>query len=113
MLGALLYTLATTGFGLVVSCFVKSQIAAIFAAPILVIIPAMNFSGLMSPVSSLTGGAKAMGYAFPAAYFHGISVGAFTKALGFADLAGNYLGLSAFIVAFLLLARILLKTQEA
>jgi ribosome-dependent ATPase len=113
MLGALLYTLATTGFGLVVSCFVKSQIAAIFAAPILVIIPAMNFSGLMSPVSSLTGGAKVMGYGFPAAYFHGISVGAFTKALGFADLAGSYLALSGFIAAFFILARIFLRTQEA
>ena len=113
MLGALLYTLATTGFGLVVSCFVKSQIAAIFAAPILVIIPAMNFSGLMSPVSSLTGGAKVMGYSFPAVYFHGISVGAFTKALGFADLAGNYLALSGFIAAFFILARIFLRTQEA
>jgi len=113
VLGALLYTLATTGFGLVVSCFVKSQIAAIFAAPILVIIPAMNFSGLMSPVSSLTGGAKVMGYGFPAAYFHGISVGAFTKALGFADLAGSYLALSGFIAAFFILARIFLRTQEA
>ena len=113
MLGALLYTLSTTGFGLVVSCFVKSQIAAIFAAPILVIIPAMNFSGLMSPVSSLTGGAKVMGYGFPAVYFHGISVGAFTKALGFADLAGNYLALSGFIAAFFILARIFLRTQEA
>jgi ribosome-dependent ATPase len=113
MLGALLYTLATTGFGLVVSCFVKSQIAAIFAAPLLVIIPATNFSGLMSPISSLTGGAKVMGYSFPAAYFHGISVGAFTKALGFADLAGSYLALSGFIAAFFILARIFLRTQEA
>ena len=91
----------------------KSQIAAIFAAPILVIIPAMNFSGLLSPVSSLTGGAKLMGYSFPAAYFHSISVGAFTKGLNFADLAESYLALGGFIVAFLLLARLLLRTQEA
>jgi ribosome-dependent ATPase len=112
MLGALLYTLATTGFGLVVSCFVKSQIAAIFSAPLLVVIPATNFSGLMSPVSSLTGGAKVMGYSFPAAYFHGISVGAFTKALGFGDLTASYLALAGFFAAFVVLARILLKTQQ-
>ena len=72
----------------------------------------VNFSGLLKPVSSLAGSAKAMGYSFPSVYFQQISVGTFAKALGFADLAWNYLALAAFFALFLGLSVALLKTQE-
>ncbi|MBK8752738.1 MAG: ribosome-associated ATPase/putative transporter RbbA [Candidatus Competibacteraceae bacterium] len=110
--GALLYVVATTSFGLLVSTFVRTQVAALFATAIIVIIPAVNFSGLLKPVSSLAGSAKAMGYSFPSVYFQQISVGTFAKALGFADLAWNYLALAAFFALFLGLSVALLKTQE-
>jgi ribosome-dependent ATPase len=110
--GALLYVTASTGFGLLVSSFVKTQIAAIFAAAILSIMPTINFSGFLSPVSSLAGGGRLVGYGFPASYFQQISVGTFTKALGFADLLVNYLALGVFIVAILTLSLVLLKLQE-
>ena len=54
--GALLFTMASTAFGLVVSAFVRSQIAAILVAAIIVMIPTVNFSGMMYPVSTLEGG---------------------------------------------------------
>ena len=41
---------------------------------------------MMVPVSSLSGTAQIMGRAFPMTYFMPISVGTFTKGLGFADL---------------------------
>jgi ribosome-dependent ATPase len=110
--GALLFVTATTGFGLLISAFTKSQIAAIFAALILTMLPSMMFSGMIRPVSSLTGGAAVMGKLFPSAYFHKVSVGAFTKALGFGDLLGNYAALGAFIAAFLVLSLVLLRKQE-
>ncbi len=110
--GALLYVVATTSFGLLVSTFVRTQVAALFATAVIVIIPAVNFSGLLKPVSSLAGSAKAMGYSFPSVYFQQISVGTFAKALGFADLAANYLTLAAFFGLFLGLSLALLKTQE-
>ncbi len=110
--GALLFVIASTGFGLLVSTFVKTQIAAIFAAAILSIMPTINFSGFLSPVSSLTGGGRIAGYGYPSSYFQQISVGTFTKALGFADLLINYLVLSAFVVVFLLLSLVLLRAQE-
>jgi ribosome-dependent ATPase len=110
--GALLYVVATTGFGLLVSTFVRTQVAALFATAVIVIIPAVNFSGLLKPVSALAGSAKAMGYSFPSVYFQQISVGTFAKALGFADLAVNYLALAAFFGVFLGLSLALLKTQE-
>jgi ribosome-dependent ATPase len=105
--------MASTGFGLLLSTFVKTQIAAIFAAAILSIVPSVNFSGFMSPVSSLSGAAKWVGYGFPSSHFQVISVGAFTKALGFAALATSFAALALFIVLYLCLSLGLLKAQEA
>jgi ribosome-dependent ATPase len=45
-------------------------------------------------------------------YFLPISVGAFTKGLGFYDLAGNLAGLALFIPVLTLLSLLLLKKQE-
>ncbi|MGT2491629.1 hypothetical protein ACU4GD_16630 [Cupriavidus basilensis] len=54
-LGAALFVLAATALGLLVSTFVRSQVAAIFGTAILCLIPSVNFSGLLYPVSTLTG----------------------------------------------------------
>ena len=112
LLGVVLYVFATTAFGLVVSTFVRSQLAAIFACAILTVIPAVNFSGFLSPVSGLTGAARVTGAMFPAGYFQAISVGTFTKGLGFAELGTNHLALAGFALAFIALSRLLLAGQE-
>ncbi len=112
ILGTFLYVITTTGFGMVVSTFVKSQIAAIFAAAIITTVPAINFSGLFTPVSSLSGGARIFGTFFPYGYFQQIIVGIFTKAFTFGELVGNYLALLILIVAYTALAFLLLKPQE-
>jgi ribosome-dependent ATPase len=110
--GALLYVVASTGFGLLVSSFVRTQIAAIFAAAILSIMPTISFSGFLSPVSSLEGGGRVVAAIFPTSWFQTISVGIFTKALGFGDLLRDYLALAAFVVAYLALSLALLRQQE-
>ncbi len=110
--GATLYVIATTEFGLLISAFVKSQIAAIFASAILTTLPAIQFSGLLLPVSSLSRDAKIMGAVFPSTYFHHISVGAITKGLRLQDLIPDYAALIVLIGAFLLLALALLRKQE-
>ncbi len=111
-LGTLLYVFSTCGFGQLVSTFTRTQVAAIFATTVLAIIPTVNFSGLLVPVSSLTGAGRAIGLAFPAAWFQPISVGTFTKGLGFSDLWLNALVLAAFAVGFFIAAHILLPKQE-
>lgn len=113
VLGALFFTTAATAFGLVVSTFVRSQIAAIFATAIVVIIPTVNFSGMMYPVSTLEGGAAFIGQVFPALYFQQISAGVFNKGLGFAALYPNHLILAGFCVFFWAVAAALLRKQEA
>jgi ribosome-dependent ATPase len=110
--GALLYVAGSTAFGLFVSTFVRTQIAAIFASAILTTMPAIQFSGLLMPVSSLSRDARAIGAAFPSTYFHHVSVGAFTKGLGFAELRGDYVALTSLILIFLLLALAFLRKQE-
>jgi ribosome-dependent ATPase len=112
-LGTLFYVFATTGFGQLISTFTRTQVAAVFATAILSVVPAVNFSGLLVPVSSLSGGARFLGLTFPAAWYQPISVGAFTKALGLSDLWFNISILSVFALAYLIAAQILLRKQEA
>ncbi len=111
-LGALLYVTTTTGVGLVISTFTRTQIAALFGTAILTMLPTVQFSGLTTPVGSLTGMAYGIGQCFPATYFLIISRGVFTKALGFYDLLGPLLALAAFIPVLTLLSLALLPKQE-
>ena len=111
-LGALLYLLASTALGLLISAFTRSQIAALFATAIATLLPATQFSGLMQPVSSLEGSAAFIGRMFPTTYFLQISVGVFTKALSFRDLTGQTLMLALFFPVLLALSALLLPKQE-
>jgi len=112
-LGALLYVFGTTGFGILISSFTRSQVAAIFATAIITIIPAVNFSGLLVPVSSLEGPGRLLGLAFPASWFQQVSIGTITKGLGFAELWPDLLMLSVFAVGYLGIAVLALRKQEA
>jgi len=111
-LGALLYVIATTGLGLLMSSFTRTQIAAMFGTMIATLLPAVGFSGLINPVSSLEGGGAVIGAVYPTTYFLLISRGTFTKALGFADLSGFFLPLVAAVLVIMLLCVLLLKKQE-
>jgi ribosome-dependent ATPase len=111
-LGTLLYVSSTCGFGQLVSTFTKTQVAAVFATTVLAIIPTVNFSGLLVPVSSLTGQGRLIGLMFPAGWFQPISVGTFTKGLGFSDLWFNGLVLAIFAVGYLIASQIVLQKQE-
>lgn len=111
--GGVLYVLATTSFGLLVSTVTKTQIAAILGTMILTTLPTIQFSGLITPRSSLDGGSAWMGILFPAGYFLDIAVGTFTKALNLRDLWLQCLALLGFFLAFTGLSLLLLKKQEA
>lgn len=110
--GTFLYVFATTGFGVLISTFTKTQVAATFAAAIIAIIPAVNFSGLLVPVSSLSGSGQVIGLSFPSGWYQQISVGTFTKGLGFAELWQNHLALAGFAVFFIAVSILALDKQE-
>jgi ribosome-dependent ATPase len=112
-LGGLIYVLASTGFGLLISVFAATQTAAIFAAAIVTILPAVQFSGMFVPTSSLTGGASIAAAIFPSTYFQSISVGAFTKALGIEALWTDIVALAIIAAVYFTISVLLLKKQEA
>jgi ribosome-dependent ATPase len=113
IVGGVVYVLASTGFGLLLSVFASTQTAAIFAAAIIAILPAVQFSGMFVPVSSLKGGAWVAAKIFPSTYFQAISVGTFTKALGFGSLTGKILALLLIALIYFSVSAALLKKQEA
>ena len=78
-LGAVLYVAATTAIGLLISTFTSTQVAALFAAGILTMVPTVSFSGLTDPVSSLEGPARSPTGALPGPYFITLCRGAFSR----------------------------------
>jgi ribosome-dependent ATPase len=111
-LGALLYVVSATAFGLLVSSFVRSQVAALFGTAMLAMLPAVQFSGLIDPVSSLEGVGRVIGHAWPTTHFVDISRGAFSKALGFRELWDSFVPLLVAIPVLIGLAAALLRKQQ-
>jgi len=112
-LGGLLYTYASTAFGILVSVFVRSQVAAIVITAVISTVPAINFSGYLYPAAALQGSGRLIGMGFPSLWFQNICLGAITKARGLADLYPNHLVLLAFGLAYLLVASLLLRKQDS
>ena len=109
---AILFGFCATGMGLLASTVTKSQIAAMFIAMIGTMIPAVQFSGMIDPVSSLQGGAYFFGKIYPATHMIDISRGVFNKALGLKDLQAALVLLAVAAVAILLAAIAILRKQE-
>ncbi|QSW13960.1 ribosome-associated ATPase/putative transporter RbbA [Klebsiella michiganensis] len=111
-LAALLYVTIATGLGLLISTFMKSQIAAIFGTAIITLIPATQFSGMIDPVASLEGPGRWIGQIYPTSHFLTIARGTFSKALNLTDLWGAFIPLLIAVPLVLGLSVWLLKKQE-
>ena len=103
---------AATAVGLLISTFMRSQIAAIFGTAVLTILPAANFSGMIDPVSSLEGMGRLNGEVYPTTHFLTIARGTFSKALNFSDLHAAFLPLALAVPVLIGLFAALLKKQE-
>ncbi len=111
-IAGLLYIFCATGLGLLMSSVLNSQIAAIFGTMIATLIPAVQFSGMIHPVSAMEGGAAFIGKIYPTAHFLIVSRGVFAKALGMADLYPYLIPLLITIPVLLLLSIAGLRQQE-
>ncbi|WP_234684352.1 ribosome-associated ATPase/putative transporter RbbA [Bradyrhizobium monzae] len=109
--GACLYVIISTAMGLLISSFLNSQIAAIFATALLTMIPATQYSGLVDSVSSLQGVGAIVGRIYPTAHFITITRGTFSKGLGFEDLTAPLLALIVTVPVLLGLGTLLLRKQ--
>ncbi|WP_254640520.1 ribosome-associated ATPase/putative transporter RbbA [Burkholderia sp. GbtcB21] len=108
----LIFNVVATGIGLFASTFTRSQIAAIFMTIIGTLIPVVQFSGLLTPLSSLEGSGKWIGTIYPATYMLAISRGVYNKALGLADLSSQFWPLLAAAPVILIMTGLLLRKQE-
>lgn len=111
-LGGLLYVWATTSYGLLIATMTSSQVAATFATAIASVVPTIQFSGLLQPVSTLEGGAQTIGALWPSSYFLHLNVGAFTKGLGWEALSPDILALAWFGPVLTAMAAFALRAQE-
>lgn len=78
-----LYVICTTGIGLIVSSLVRTQVAAMIVTSIVTILPAFLYSGVFTPVRSLTKSAQILAHMLPAMYYTNIALGSFLKGVGF------------------------------
>ncbi|MFH5926668.1 ribosome-associated ATPase/putative transporter RbbA [Roseomonas xinghualingensis] len=111
-LATLFYVGNATAIGLLISTFMRSQIAAVFGTTILTILPAVQFSGVIDPVSSLQGAGALIGQVFPTAFYVTISRGTFSKGLDFFDLQDSLIPLAVTMPILLGLSVALLRKQE-
>jgi ribosome-dependent ATPase len=109
---ALLYIICTTGIGLLMSSFAKTQIAALAGTAIFTLLPTVQFAGLKDPVSSLEGIGRLIGEVFPVTYFINISRGLFSKNVSFSDLHLEFFALGISAIVIIMLSLFVLKKQE-
>ena len=86
LISLVLYSMCSTGFGLLASSVTRSQIAVIFMTMLGTMLPAVQFCGMIDPVSAQEGTGRVIGTLYPTTYMLLISRGVFNKSLGFTDL---------------------------
>ncbi len=94
LLSLLVYVTCTASIGLVVSTLVRSQNAALMISTIVGIVPAIQFSGMINPIETLSSGAWVQAHLFPPMYFENIVLGSFLKGVG-----GAVLWMNLFVLA--------------
>ena len=110
-LAALIYVCAATALGFLVSVFISSQVAALFATMLLTLIPALSYSGLIDPVSSLSGFGRVIGEVYPTTWFVTAARGAFSKAFGFLELVQPMAAMAIAVPVIIGSAAFFLKKQ--
>ncbi len=112
-MAAIFFSIFSTGFGLLASSFTSSQIGAMFFTIVGTLIPAIQFAGMLNPVSSMDGISRLIGEIYPASHMLTVSRGIFSKALYFSDLSGEIFVLMLGGPLIVLCSVLLLKKQDS
>lgn len=111
-LGALLFVTATAAIGLVISVLVRTQVAALLATVVVVMVPGMEYSGFSEPIGTLDASGRLMSHLFPAADFMFLARGVFLKGFGLAAAADSLLRLAAYAAAAVLAATLAFRKRR-
>ncbi|MCA3227140.1 MAG: ABC transporter permease [Burkholderiales bacterium] len=106
-LAIVLYVLATSGLGLLVSATVRTQQAAIIITTITAVIVAVQFAGMFAPLETASPVNRALARLFPAADFLAIVRGMYLRGAGIDIFWPELLALVAYAVLVLALAHAL------
>ncbi|HHC72934.1 MAG TPA: ABC transporter permease [Thiotrichales bacterium] len=79
---SVVYVICTAGIGLLVSIWVRTQMAAVLLTMVITFIPAMLYSGMLVPIQSLSPEARLEAHLFPPLYYLRLTWGTFLKGLG-------------------------------
>lgn len=110
-LAMLIYSIISTSYGLLASSVTRSQVAVLFLTVIATLVPAVQFAGLINPVSSLEGIGRFIGENFPTTYMLMISRGVFNKALNLSDLY-HFINILLIMIPIILGGSILLLKKQ-
>jgi ABC-2 type transport system permease protein/ribosome-dependent ATPase len=96
-----------------VSSFVKTQIAAVVMTMVVTLVPAILFSGMLFPLSSMGPQAQAIAYLAPAMHYAQIIDGTFMKGVGIDKLWPSVVSLLVYaMVLFIISHRLFTKRPQ-
>lgn len=104
LVATLIYVFCASSVGLLISLAVGTQLAAIMITTVITMIVAMQFSGMMTPVSSMTGVNYWLAQLFPPKYFNDVIAQTFLKGGGLSKSWPEITALMAFFLGYLGLA---------
>lgn len=107
------YVACTCCIGFLVSTLVRTQSAALLITIILAIVPAVQFSGMFTPVAFLPHSSMLLSHLFPPMYYNNIVQGAFLKGTGWSVLWIDVLILVAYAGALLLASYLVFRKRVA
>ena len=99
LVASLFYVTATTCIGMLVSVFVRTQVAAMLISLFITFVPALQYSGLEIPVASMGPDAQVIAHLMPAMYYTRVIDGSFLKGIGLSVLWPDVLWLAAYATA--------------
>ncbi len=97
-----LYVLCTTLIGMVISFWVRTQIAAVIITVLLTMIPTIQYSGMLVPLSSLSDSGRMHARLLPASYFYEAMLASFLKGVGLEVIWPDIVALSVYVVLLFL-----------
>jgi ABC-2 type transport system permease protein/ribosome-dependent ATPase len=83
----LAFVICANGIGLLISGLVRTQQGALMVSSLVAILIGITYSGVITPIPMLTGGAYVTAHMLPAMYYHDAMTGVFLKGLGWTTLS--------------------------
>ena len=91
-----LYVICTTMMGIAISIFTSSQIAAVLLSVLLTLIPTLQYSGMLVPLSSLSDSGYVQARMLPGSYFYEAVQASFLKGVGLSAVWHSVLALTVY-----------------